>query len=134
MIERLKRLRGLWGWSQAYVAEMLRVSRSTISRWERKVGQPNEPNREKLEALVATLEKAEGKPEKGKPPKVEVITHGDQVVRDKVIQGDAAGRDVITTGDGTTYMIRESVVIIVADVKVLRELLGEEEAPAEPES
>lgn len=130
MIERLKQLRRLWGWSQAYVAEMLRVSRSSISRWEREVGQPNEPNREKVEALVATLEKAEENPQPDKPPKVQVFTHGDQIVRDKIIQGDSAGRDAITTGDGTTYLIRDSIVIVVADVEIVRKLLGEDAVKA----
>lgn len=131
MIERLKQLRRLWGWSQAYVANMLRVSRSSVSRWEREVGQPNDPNREKVEALVATLEKAQDEAQPGKPPKVQVFTHGDQVVRDKIIQGDAVGRDAITTGDGTTYLIRDSIVIVVADVEVVRRLLGEDAAPRE---
>lgn len=126
MIEQLKRLRDLWGWSQAFVAEMLRVSRSSISRWERGKGEPNPSNKEKLDALVTTLQKAKEDHKLGDPPAVEVITAGDRVAGDKIVKGDAAGRDVITTGDGTTYMISDSIVIVVADVEVLRQLLGDQ--------
>jgi len=125
MIEQLKRLRRLWGWSQAFVAEMLRVSRSSVSRWERGAVEPSTPNQEKVDALLTVLEKAGTGSDD--PPEVDIVT-GDRIAGNKVIQGDAAGRDVITTGDGTAYLIRDSVVIIVADAAVVRQLLGEKSA------
>ena len=58
MLDRLVHLRRLWGWSQKLVAEMLRVSRSSLSRWERGTVNPRSANEEKIAALVRSLEEA----------------------------------------------------------------------------
>ncbi|MBN1122400.1 MAG: helix-turn-helix transcriptional regulator [Anaerolineae bacterium] len=122
-IERLKHFREIWGWSQAFVAAMLRVSRKTVSNWERNQTVPLPDNQEKLEALVRMLEQASHFAAAAAPPQVELRTGGDSVGRDKTIGGDQVGRDKITTSDGTTYIIRDSVVIVAADPDQVKGIL-----------
>ncbi len=122
-IERLKHFREIWGWSQAFVAAMLRVSRKTVSNWERSQTVPLPDNQEKLEALVRVLEQASRVMSPSSPPQVELRTGGDSVGRDKTIGGDQVGRDKITTSDGTTYIIRDSVVIVAADPEQVKGIL-----------
>jgi transcriptional regulator with XRE-family HTH domain len=126
MIERLKELRRLWGWTQAFVADMLRVSRSSVSRWERGASSPRRVNEEKLDALVTSLEQASRGDE---PPRVTIQTEGDAVAGDKQVGRDEVHGDVITTSDGTTYVIRDSLVVIVADPAMLEKLLGSQPSP-----
>jgi len=120
MIDRLKQLRELWGWSQAFIAAALLVSRSTISRWERGQAEPTSTNQEKIDALVQAMEQASG-PRK-QPPEVQIA--GDNVGRDQHIGRDKVAGDVITTTDGTTYVIRDSVVIVVKDSGKIPASLG----------
>jgi transcriptional regulator with XRE-family HTH domain len=127
VIEKLKQLRRTWKWSQTFLARMLRVSRSTVSRWERGVSQPQPANQEKIDALAAGLKQAQSPIEPEKPPEVRLHVGGDTVAGDKSIGRDAVGGDVISTSDGTTYIIRESTVIIIADPEMLRDLLQDEE-------
>jgi transcriptional regulator with XRE-family HTH domain len=122
-IERLKHYREVWGWSQAFVAAMLRVSRKTVSNWERSQTVPLPDNQEKIEALVKALERASRLVASAVPPQVELRTGGDAVGRDKTIGGDQVGRDKITTSDGTTYIIRDSVVIVATDPDRVKDLL-----------
>ena len=122
-VERLKHFREIWGWSQAFVAAMLRVSRKTVSNWERSRTVPQPDNQEKLEALVKMLEQASHFATAAAPPQVELRTGGDSVGRDKTIGGDQVGRDKITTSDGTTYIIRDSVVIVAADPDQVKGIL-----------
>jgi transcriptional regulator with XRE-family HTH domain len=123
-IERLKHFREIWGWSQAFVAAMLRVSRRTVSNWERSQTVPLPDNQEKIEALVKALERASRLSAVAVPPQVELRTGGDAVGRDKTIGGDQVGRDKITTSDGTTYIIRDSVVIVATDPDRVKDLLS----------
>lgn len=115
MIERLKHLRELWGWSQVWVAAMLQVSRSTLSRWERGESAPRPDNREKVEALVAALEKAGKTSGDVHPaPAVEIQrVEGDYVGGDIRVAGDLVKGDAITTTGGITYIIKDSVIVIV---------------------
>jgi transcriptional regulator with XRE-family HTH domain len=122
-VERLKHFREIWGWSQAFVAAMLRVSRKTVSNWERSQTTPLPDNQEKLEALVRVLEQASRVMSPSSPPQVELRTGGDSVGRDKTIGGDQVGRDKITTSDGTTYIIRDSVVIVAVDPDQVKGIL-----------
>ncbi len=122
-IERLKHYREVWGWSQAFVAAMLRVSRKTVSNWERSQTVPLPDNQEKIEALVKALERASRLAAAAVPPQVELRTGGDSVGRDKTIGGDQVGRDKITTSDGTTYIIRDSVVIVATDPDRVKDFL-----------
>jgi transcriptional regulator with XRE-family HTH domain len=121
MIERLKELRRLWGWTQAFVADMLRVSRSSVSRWERGAARPREANEEKIDALVTSLQQASREDE---PPRVTIHAGGDAVAGDKQVGRDEVHGDAITTADGTTYIIRDSLVVIVTDPATLEKLLG----------
>ena len=119
MIQRLTQLRELWGWSQAFVSTMLRVSRSTVSRWERGKATPRTTNQEKIAALVRALEEAT---QTTGPPEVHIA--GDYIKGDQTIGQDAVHGDKITTTDGTTYIIRDSVVIVVPDTAALEDILG----------
>ena len=123
VIERLKHFREIWGWSQAFVAAMLRVSRKTISNWERSQTIPLPDNQEKIEALVRALERASRLTSSSLPPQVDIRTGGDSVGRDKTIGGDEVGGDKITTADGTTYIIRDSVVIVATDPEQVKRIL-----------
>jgi transcriptional regulator with XRE-family HTH domain len=124
MVEKLKELRELWGWSQAFVAEMLRISRSTLSRWERGQVQPRESNEEKLAALIQSLEKAAAASGQQTAPDVELHVGGDVHGNVNVAGRDQVGGDVITTTDGTSYVIKDSLVIVVTDPEELRKLLS----------
>jgi transcriptional regulator with XRE-family HTH domain len=124
MLDRLVHLRRLWGWSQKLVAEMLRVSRSSLSRWERGTVNPRSANEEKIAALVRSLEEAASADSPETPPSVEVVG-GDTVSGDKTIGRDAVRGDAttITTSDGTIYIIRESLVVIITDPEQLSDVL-----------
>jgi transcriptional regulator with XRE-family HTH domain len=122
-VERLKHFREIWGWSQAFVAAMLRVSRKTVSNWERSQTVPLPDNQEKLEALVQVLERASRLAKAAVPPEVDIRTEGDYVGRDKTIGGDQVGRDKITTSDGTTYIISDSVVIVTTDPDQVKDII-----------
>lgn len=117
MIDQLKELRQLWGWPQTFVAELLRVSRSTVSRWERGVSKPNATNKEKLDALTAMLEQAKASGQPDKAPEVSVFTHSDEDVRKKKIEnGGEDGADTAVTEDGTAYLLKSGALTVVADV------------------
>jgi DNA-binding XRE family transcriptional regulator len=120
MIERLKQLRELWGWSQAFIAAALTVSHSTISRWERGESAPTSTNQEKIDALVRAMEQASGP--RQQPPEMRIA--GDAVGGDQHIGRDRVGGDVITTTDGTTYVIRDSLVIVAPDADSLHKILS----------
>ncbi len=125
MIDKLKQLRQLWGWPQSLVARMLHISRTTLSRWEREISRPRSANQEKLDALVASLEKAYAASSPGTPPVVDIQVSGDAMRGDKVIGRDSVGGDVITTTDGTTYIIRGCTitVLVVTNPAILNGLL-----------
>ena len=121
MIERLKHLREILGWSQAFVATMLRVSRGTLSRWERGAARPRTSNQEKIEALVRCIEKV---PVVESSPEVEIRVGEDVVGGDKFIGRDSVGGDVITTTDGTTYVLRGNLIIVVDSPEALSTILA----------
>ena len=116
MIQRLSYLRHLWGWSQAFVAVMLHVSPSTISRWERGKASPAESNQEKIDALLRAIEEAV--PGQESEPKIEIRegVGGDVVARDQTIGRDRVDGNVITTSQGSVLVVQgETVHIYYSD-------------------
>lgn len=106
MIEQLKRLREQWGWSQAFVAVMLRVAQSTISAWERGKAEPSTNNEQKMRLILEAVQAAS---RDGQPPEIEVIEEqtnigGDAVQGDQTIHGSRIDGDQIITKEGATYV------------------------------